>query len=75
MIHVELTLRLPTAGILHFLLHLPQDIVAPHFETIMQTVSYFLSLQNPHTGNWPSKAMSLREIHKHAQHGSEDLVQ
>ncbi|KAJ8488071.1 hypothetical protein ONZ51_g3790 [Trametes cubensis] len=43
------------AGILHELLHAPSKIIAPHWQKIISTVEWLLTIQDP-LGNWPSKA-------------------
>lgn len=42
-------------GILQMILFAPRDSIAPHWELILQTVRWLISIQYA-SGNWPSKA-------------------
>ncbi|PIL27270.1 hypothetical protein GSI_10417 [Ganoderma sinense ZZ0214-1] len=43
------------AGILHMIIHAPPQIIAPHWDKVLRTVEWLLTIQDP-LGNWPSKA-------------------
>lgn len=52
------------------LLYAPSDVIAPHWDALLDTAEWLLSIQQP-SGNWPHKAS------RHMQDSAEDdqLVQ
>ena len=50
----DLTRRV-AAGILQMLLSCPQEVFAPHWDAVLDTLKWLLALQLP-SGNWPHKA-------------------
>lgn len=52
--YTRVTMRI-LAGILQMILSCPENILAPHFEKIVDCIEWLIELQDD-KGNWPNKA-------------------